>query len=350
MTLDQLLRRWATRARRAVVGPGADHDPIAVVEPASSTAPDPGARDRASVPPTGPSLRSRMAQGAQFASAFVLTLSLIAIGFALLSARLAMVEPDWSVAAEPSSAVPYSIAAGAAALNLVSADDAYKDGFFIMPGRRQARLRAFQIGAASAVGAFATSRDERRPRSDPDLAAAAGELASLALDDDLEMGDLIAGREALARFGDRAGDGRARFAATPEGMSALALACQTAALAHTAELASRVQSGRSWLIDADAEASFYRARGNAYGWRLVLSAFGRDMASNALARAEPEWSELVAATEDAASYQPLFVLNGPQQSSAAPNHLAELTVKLTRVSAAAEQLANKIRSRPSLPD
>lgn len=338
MTPNQQLRRWVMRARRAFVGPGADHEPMVEVEAGSA----------ASIPPRARRVK-RQSKITQFASAFLLTVSLIAIVVAVGSARLAEIRPDWSPAAEPTTGAPYAIAAAGAALSLVRAEDAYRDGLSLMPGRRKARMRAFQIGAASAVAAFATVTDERRRRSDPDLAAAAAELSALAAEPDADFSDLQAGRDALARFGDRIANGRARFDPGPEGLAGLALACQAAAIAHTAELAGIVQHGGAWIATADGEASFFRARGEVYGWRLVLSAYGRDMTPEARARAEPALSELIAASEDAANYQPLFLLNGPQQSAAAPNHLAHLAVKLTLVSAAAERLADAARSQPGPP-
>lgn len=339
MTPDQLFRRLVTRARRAVVGPGADHEPTVELD-----APRPPLSAATARPSSGRPPRGRAAQAAQFASAFVITLSLIAIGFALLSARLAQVRPDWSVAAQPATGASYALSAGDAALSLVTAEDAYRDGFFFVPPRRKARLTAFQVGAASSVGAFAATLDERRRRSDPDLAATAGELGALSTEAVPDMNDLFAGRESLARFSDRVTDGRARYDPSADGVVALALASQAAALAHTAELAAHVQHDGAIVASASAEASFHRARGEAYGWRLLLSGYGRDMPPELLARAEPALSDLIAAAEDAADYEPLFLLNGPQQSPAVPNHLAHLAVKLTQVSAAAERLAAQMRA------
>lgn len=336
MTPDQLLRRWATRARRAVVGPGADHEPSVETDTPRPSPPAGARRPRS----------GRAVQATQFLSAFLLTLSIIAIGFALLSARLAQVRPDWSVAAQPATGASYALAAGDAALSLITAEDAYRDGFFFVPPRRKARLTAFQIGAASGIGAFAATLDERRRRSDPDLAAAAADLAALSMDAQPDMNDLFAGRESLARFSDRVADGRARYDPSSDGVIALALACQAAALAHTAELAAHVQHDDAMIASGSAEASFHRARGEAYAWRLLLSGYGRDMPPELLARAEPALSDLIAAAEDAADYQPLFLLNGPQQSPAVPNHLAHLAVKLTQVSAAAERLAAQMRASP----
>lgn len=335
MTPDQVLRRWVTRARRALVGPGADHAPTVLVEGADAPA-------RPARQPRG----TRVGRALRFAAGFTVTLSVIGIGFAILSARLAQIHPDWSVTAEPAAGASYALAAGDATLRLLAAEDAYRDGFFLAPERRRVRLAAFQAGAASSVAAFATVLDERRRRSDPDLAAIAAELGGLDFADEEAFGALISGRDALHRFADRVEDGRARYDPSADVLLGLAQATQTAALANTAELAARVRSNESLRLSADAEASFYRARGEAYGWRLLLSAYGRDMPASVRARVEPALSDLVAATEDAADYQPLFLLNGAQQSAAVPNHLAHLAVKLTQVSAAAERLARDLRTQP----
>jgi len=326
MTPGQLLRHWAEKVRIASRSSRVD---VAA-----------GAQERPAGRP------GRLAKAAQFASAFLVTLSAIAIGFALLSARLSQVRPDWSVAAAPVDGGPSSFAAADAALGVIAADDAYRDGFFIAPARRRARLAAFQVGAAAAVGAFAAALDERRRRSDPDLALAAGELSALALDGGLDMESLAAGRDALKRFADRAADRRVRFEPSGDGLIGIVLACQTAALAHATDLAAEGQHGRAWPISMEAEASFYRARGEAFAWRLLLSAYVRDLPVDQRARVEPALSRLVAAAEDAANFQPLFLISGAPGAAAAPNHLAILGRKLVQMSARAEQLQRDLRAPP----
>ena len=260
MQLSQKVRRWFYRARRAMFGSGADHEPIVEVE---------GAARRVQSP-----VRYALAHWARSGIAFIATLFVLGVlyGVSVAWRERVSLPPDLTESATGPASGSHAIAAAAALLSLDSADS-QRNAWFA-PLARKARLAAFQDGAAEAVAAFVEVVERRRRGQDKDLALAASELAQ---EGPAPAAHYAAARDALRRFNVRAGHGGPPVDRGQRAMAALARAASASAAAHDHALHVFSDEPSPGAINGDARAEFYRARGQAYAWRALLGAYEEDL-------------------------------------------------------------------------
>jgi hypothetical protein len=91
---------------------------------------------------------------------------------------------------------------------------------------------------------------------------------------------------------------------------------------RAAEIAAHTHPGRLGMVAAPTEGLFFRARGEAYGWALIL----RGAAIDSHALASPDLSEALESLDRAAATEPLFLFNGPRESAVLPNHLSHIAL------------------------
>jgi hypothetical protein len=324
---DQTIRRWLNGVRRRLTGAGADHEPRVLIEGAPR--------------PTFARRPWTLARMLRFVLGFLLTglaLFLFYLGFA---AHLARIKPDWRFLETP--AAEQSVFAAIAAVTGVTArEDAYRDGWFLAPTRRAQRIAAFQAGAARAAEAGLAVLPVKG--DDADFAAARAALRAASANP-ADAAALTAAADAMARL-----SRQAKLTAGPDAMRALAAAADASADLAVARLAQASERGRVGPISADAEAAFFESRGEAYAWRVLVQGLAAQSPADGRAALDPEVARAKDAWREAADFQPLLVLNGPAGASFAPNHLAELGLRVALAGAASRQLAAAAQAATPPPD
>lgn len=263
-------------------------------------------------------LRRRIRRYARMGAAFVLTLCLLAaVSVVFVAARsgIALPSPQTALEIEPGRSAALQAVERIFAL---SADDesAVDDTRLFAPEGRARRERALQQSAEEAALSFLGVVDVIRGSQAPALI----ELRAL-----LEAPpplDRSRTREALSRLAAAVARGDVRLRAARASVAALA---EERLERRTADLARHVALGRAGLLSDDSEAAFYRARGEAYAWALLLRGASADDGGQTAA---------LAGLDRAAAYQPLFIFNAARDASALPNHLAFLALDLSEAAAA----------------
>jgi hypothetical protein len=263
-------------------------------------------------------LRRRALHYARVAAAFFLTLIFLsAVGIVFLAAQS-------RVRLDPPAATFGFASAGSATLQAVEHLYAMRgrnargmDGARVFePGSRRFRERQFQVGAESA--AFDVLREVRAGRGERNAEFA--ELRNLAF----EPADAATTAAAVQRVNAAMARGRLELAWEGDVFERLLLKAAARLEDRAAEAASHTHRGRFGLAAPAVEAAFFRARGEAYGWGLILRGVARDTGAGDLA----ELDAALAALDRAAALQPLFLFNGPRDSAILPNHLAHVALDL----------------------
>ena len=311
MRADQRLRAAINRVRRAMIG-RADHEPLVILEGGASR------------------VRQAATRWLKTAAGFVATLALFGLVYGVSVAwRERVVLPlDPPAAATPESGSK-AIAVAAMLLTLDRIDPAQEEWF--TPRSRQRRAAQFQFGAAAAVASFIEVVDRRRPGRDKDLALA---LATLAADTDLGGSSRATARDALRRLNARVGHKGPPVDRGQRMIAALARAAAAGVTAHQRAVAA-AQTGR---VDETAEATFYRARGYVYAWRLLIAAYSDDLAPRREAKINSQVRSALAALATSAMYEPV-ILMAPPLGKGGP--LTELSGRLSACLPALQSLADR---------
>ncbi len=276
--------------------------------------------------------RRRVRRWMKTGAAFVLTLAAIGAAFILFIASQGGVsaEVDAPLPAAPQGGA-LSIAAAASLLSLQ--DDGLQSGMLFLPNRHERRAALFQEGAADAVAGFVeTVARRRRPDQDLDLAAAV--LGAPAAEAPADR--YAAAREALRRYNAKT----RREGAVDIGKPALAAVARAAAAACTAhEQAVRLAAvaDRFGPAGPDAEAAFFRARGEAFAWARLLAAFERDLPATTAEALKTAFADAHAPLVAAATFEPRILFNA-KPGGIAPNHLERMATDLAAAAAAARRL------------
>jgi hypothetical protein len=319
MQIEQRLRQKLNRLKRRLLGEGADQTASFVMEDA---APRPAA--------PRPTLGMALGRGFRFGAGFLTTALVCAVAFLTLSAFASRVEPA------PSTMLALAPAGHAAAAAIdahlaASERNDLADAAFFWRSARMRRSLAFEAGVQDAFIAWSEVEADFARRGDQAPAEFRAALAGEAAPPDRR-----AARAALARRLEAAARAGSAAPIDPASYQSLAQRAQAAAIAHVALLAAAVRTGHFGPLTGAEEAAFFRARGAAFGWRLVLAAAANDLAPDVRARATLEIASAL-----------LFVLNGPADAWATPNHFAPLALELSEAAASLETLAGAVEpSRP----
>lgn len=330
MQIDQFLRRLLWRVRRKM-RPGADNEPIFVVEPAPVIrAPRPVARK----------LRRRD-RWLRTALGFIATFALLATGYAFLVAASSRAPLDVNFVAplDPGGARATSAAAALLSLGLSEPLSA-AEAPLIIPNGRRLRAERIEQGAAEAASAYVDILIAAAPRIDPALTDAR---------EALDLGDSGAARDALVRHNSRVARGRAGSGAGPARVARIAEAAAAACEREAAALMEIAQREQGWMASPQAQAMVSHGRGVAFGWLLLLRgalADAPDVASATVVEASIPLDALAAAAE----HQPLFLFNGGPDAPWSPQHVRAHAEDLARAADGARSLAKAALRPPTAPD
>ena len=113
----------------------------------------------------------------------------------------------------------------------------------------------------------------------------------------------------------------------------------------SAVIADHVATGRSRLIDLEADDVFYQTKGRLYGYTMIIKELGADFESIIAERGmQPVWDQLIESLETASRLQPLVVLNGAPDGQLAPSHLAAQGFYLLRARTRLREVTDILRN------
>lgn len=234
--------------------------------------------------------------------------------------------------------------AEAAALLALRADD-LDSGALFLPDRHRNRIDLFKEGAAEAVTAFVEVVARRRP-PDRDLDEAAKLLSAPAAEQTVAPAQRVdAARDALRRFNARIGAGdRGRPAERSAKMlAAMARAAAATCAAHEQAVREAAVLSRFGPAAPGAEAAFFRARGAAYAWARLLTAYGEELPETVRDTLTPAVADALIPLSVAATFEPR-VLFGASPGGVAPNHLERMATDMAAAAAAAKRLDSAAES------
>jgi hypothetical protein len=270
------------------------------------------------------------------AIAFAATLAVLAAAYVVFVATQGDVRGDVN-APRPAAPAGGSLAIATAAGLLSIQSDDLGSGALFLPDRHAPRVAAFQDGAADAVGAFVEVISRRRS-PDTDLEAAARFLSA----PQVELGKAVAdrngaAREALRRFNARVGGHGPAVERSAKTLAAMARAAAAMCDAHEQAVRAAAIGGRFGPADPGAETAFFRARGTAYAWARLLSAYGDELPAKTGAPLKSVLADVLRPLEAAAEFEPQVLFDAPP-GGIAPNHLERMATNLAAAAAAARRL------------
>lgn len=97
-------------------------------------------------------------------------------------------------------------------------------------------------------------------------------------------------------------------------------------------------------FDSQADDIFFNVKGKMYGYAVILNAVGQDFSSVIEDRRAGEiWTNMLTSMRTGASMDPLIVINGEQDSTLSPSHLATLGFHLLRARTQLRELADTLQ-------
>jgi len=233
---------------------------------------------------------------------------------------------------------------------------------FFVPAHMLNNMPNYQIGMVTALGRFAFELEDQIGRergssaSDPDLSIARARLQYSPTTWILKPGTLwpTASAEsqykeavqALRRYNSRLAAGDATFDTRPDNLLAALDRIAYDLGSASAELEAQI-TGRHktlGLLDFKADKIFYRTKGRAYGYYMILKALRSDFATVIEGREATElYNNMLEELRIAAVMQPLVVNNGTPGGQFFPNHLANQGFYILRARAKLRELTDILK-------
>lgn len=249
-------------------------------------------------------------------------------------------DPDFKAAAAPSGA-SQSVAVEAALIDReVNGNGWVSNDPFFLPGALLDNMPNFQQGMLQAMRRFTLELQDQIGRSrasssiDPDLQKAVGLLnysptvwlwnpsVSLAPAQSSEA-QYRAAMRALQSYNDRLGRGQATFEPRADNLMMTLDGIGKDLGDASSDLDRQIdESSGNWL-DFHADDVFYRTKGLAYAYGIMLRDLGTDFKAVLQEKgATAIWQRLVGSLMDVAALRPWVVVNGRPDALLQPNHLA----------------------------
>jgi len=313
MTLAQRFR-WFIYRLRARFSRAPDNAPVYSVENAPA----------ADKPTLAARVRSRLHRYFRITGGFVITLLLLgAVGLYLLSV-VSRVSLELSPVLDAPEHAPRALGAAEYLFELPQSRVLDEQHLFATPALRRREAAAFAAAAEPARAYVAMLRIRRGVR-DP-LIEEAREAAA--------EQDGTAAAEALDRLAAAASRRQIVIDGSPDAFRALAGEAAAALAARAAEMAERARGANAAIEDDDA---FHAARGEAYGWLVLLHAAAADTEDAAI-RDAPALARTMTALARAAGYRPVLFVSGPRGGAFTPNHLSVIGLDIAIAAQEAREL------------
>lgn len=210
---------------------------------------------------------------------------------------------------------------------------------FFLPSGVLDNMPNFQQGIVDAVATFAIELRDQLGRlrgsgeTDRDLAEALStlqysgtkwvfDLSTSILPTATSEAQYRKGVKALAAYNANVGTGKAVFDKRSDNLQAVITRVALDIGSVSAAVDRQVRENEGNLFDFTCDDLFYRVKGTAYGYHLILKALRKDFAQLIDERGlAPLWDEAVASLGEVAMLQPWIVWNGGLESQFMPNHL-----------------------------
>lgn len=151
------------------------------------------------------------------------------------------------------------------------------------------------------------------------------------------------GVEALMRYNRDLGAGKATYERRADNLIVLLDRIASDLGSASAVLDARVAAGGGHF-DSQADDVFYNVKGKMYGYAVILNAIGQDFSSIIEERRAGEiWTNMLTSMRTGAAMDPLIVINGEQDSTLSPSHLATLGFHLLRARTQLRELADTLQ-------
>jgi len=229
---------------------------------------------------------------------------------------------------------------------------------FFLPGYMLDNMPNYQQGMIYALSRFALEMSDQLGRTrgssevDKDLDKAAGllkypgdvwiiDFSTSWLPTVSSEKQYRAARKALIAYNQRLASGQATYETRADNL-------QTTLLRFTADLGSSsaiidqhlAQAG-GWGVDTKVDDIFYSAKGRLYGYYMILRELGHDFDKVVRDRElSKSWAQMLESLRQAASLDPLVVVNGAPDGAVVPSHLASLGFYLLRARTQLREIVN----------
>ena len=233
---------------------------------------------------------------------------------------------------------------------------------FFEPGVILDNMPNFQQGIIYAIGRFALEMSDQIGRTrgsspvDPDLDRAVGllrypgdrwhfDLSSSLAPTPTSESQYRSAAQALLAYNRRLAAGEATFDQRADNLLGTLDRIAADLGSSSAVTADHVVTGRSRIIDLEADDVFYQTKGRLYGYTMIIKELGADFAGIITERGmQPVWDQLIESLETAADLQPLVVLNGSPDGQLAPSHLAAQGFYLLRARTRLREITDILRN------
>ncbi len=136
-------------------------------------------------------------------------------------------------------------------------------------------------------------------------------------------GEYRKAQKALNKYNERLGNGQAIFEIRADNLQGVLDRIANDLGGQTEIIENQISGGRRYIIDRKADKIFYYAKGQAYGYFIVLRALREDYKSVLVERrVEKLYEAMLTDLATAAQFQPLIVQNAKPTGAILPNHLA----------------------------
>ena len=229
---------------------------------------------------------------------------------------------------------------------------------FFMPGYFLDNMPNYQQGIIYAVSRFVLELTDQIGRSrgssevDRDLDKASGLLkypgtiwifdfsTSIAPTASSES-QYRSAQRSLISYNQRLAKGEAKFERRADNLQGTLMRFTADLGSNSAIIDDHLAKAGQWGIDTKADDIFYSAKGRLYAYYLILRDLGKDFESvNKSRELSPSWSLMLDSLKQAASMDPIVVINGKPDGFIGPSHLAALGFYLLRARTQLREIIN----------
>ncbi|MDF1685657.1 MAG: hypothetical protein ACJAXQ_000606 [Parvibaculaceae bacterium] len=230
------------------------------------------------------------------------------------------------------------------------------DPFFV-PSVWLDNMPNFQQGVMSALARFGFELQDQLGRTrgssqvDPDLQIVSGllqypgdtwymDLSSSLLPVASAESQYRKARRSLLNYNERLAKGDATFERRGDNLMATLDRIALDLGSSSAVLADQIEDG-SYLIDMEADDTFYNVKGQVYAYYLLLTALGKDF-EKLIAERElnTAWLQMLDSMRTAALLQPMIIVNSAPDSQLLPSHLSAQGFYLLRARTQLREITN----------
>jgi hypothetical protein len=276
---------------------------------------------------------------------------------------MAVIHKVWDDTGFESEAVPAgasrSVAITADLINReVNVNNWVANDPFFKPGALLDNMPNFQQGVIYALSRFALELSDQLGRTrgssqvDKDLDKAAGllkypgsiwhwDLSTSWTPTAPSESQYNAARKSLLAYNKRLAAGEAMFERRADNLQATLLRFTADIGSSSAIIDQHLTHAGGWGIDTDVDDIFYSTKGRLYGYFMILREMGRDF-DKVIADRElsSSWARMLDSLRQAASLDPIVVVNGAPDGAVMPSHLASQGFYLLRARTQLREIIN----------